>query len=237
MLKFKRAAQQGSTLIELMISITLGLLVISSILQVYVSMVTSSAATINQTRLVEELRTASTVMTTDLRRAGYYGGVPGVDDLTNNPFVNATNDISVGQMTGEATNSCVLFSYDLDGDKTVDDGSVSVTDMEQFGYRLNASGLQMRTSGSTFSCTDTAGWETITTPEVDITSLSFALNVSCLNASTGVSGCPCTSGDPCQYIREVDISLAGRLASQTATSVSLSDSVRIRNDKYTSAAP
>ncbi|WP_417226601.1 hypothetical protein [Amphritea sp.] len=231
------AAQRGSSLVELMISITLGLLVISSILQVYVSMVTASANTINQTRLVEELRTAATVIAQDIRRAGYFGGVPGTDDFTNNPFVSGVNDLSVAQFTGEAANSCVLLSYDLDGDKTVDDGTVTASDMEQFGYRLNASVLQMRTSGNTFACTDMAGWEDLTTPEIEVTSLTFTVNTSCLNINTETVGCPCTSGDPCQYIRDVDMNLSGRLKSHTESSVSLTDTVKIRNDKYTSSAP
>lgn len=68
-----RARQAGFSLIELMVSITLGLIVLSSVLVVF----SNSSAARNEvertTRQIENGRYASELLTEDLRLAGFYG--------------------------------------------------------------------------------------------------------------------------------------------------------------------
>ncbi|MBY4675837.1 prepilin-type N-terminal cleavage/methylation domain-containing protein [Marinobacterium arenosum] len=237
MLSDSISRQRGFSFVEMMISLTLALVVVGVALHYYVTVVSTTSGTRDQTRLVEELRAAITVMTQDIRRAGYWAALPGSDDLSANPFTSGGNDLAVSAFTDEAANSCILYSYDLDEDKTVDDGSATAGDMEQFGFRLNDGALQQRTGGNSFACTDNGGWETVTTPEIELTALTFTLNESCLNVATDTSGCPCSSGAPCQHIRRVDINLSGRLVDNTATQISLTESLRIRNDKFVAVTP
>ena len=225
-----RSTQSGFTLVELMISIVLSMIVVLGTVNLYLTIVKGGKDVYDRNRLTQELRTISATLAKDVRRAGYWEAVMGVDDIWLNPFTTGGNDIAVGARTGEAANSCILYSYDMNLDGAVDDPA------DRFGFRLNTGAVQMYTSG-TFSC-DNGTWETITTPEVSITNLSFALSETCMDVATeSAAACPCTTGSSCQHIRRVAVGLAGQLAADAAINEALSESIRIRNDKFVLTVP
>mgnify|MGYP001818328772 FL=1 len=63
--------QRGFTLVELLISVTIGLLVTSATIFIYISVAESSTITLKASKLNQELAAVLTVMTNDIRRAGY----------------------------------------------------------------------------------------------------------------------------------------------------------------------
>ena len=84
-MKRKAAARAGGfTLVELMVAMVIGLIVIGAVTALVLSMVRSNKETIAATRLTQELRATTAVITSELQRAGSSG----------NPF-NITNTVWV----------------------------------------------------------------------------------------------------------------------------------------------
>lgn len=205
----------GFTLIELMVSLLVGLIVIAATIAVYIATVKGSSDTVKSARLNHDLESAMSLMTNDLRRAGYWGGAIAGSDAKDNPFTVITGgtapdfaptdvavmDYTVGGVTH--TNGCILYSYDADGDGHYDgnaDGDLADADDdapgdddrdEFYGFRFGAGAIQMRKTGTTTAdCTD-GEWEAINVTAggeaVEITALTFSVAANkCLNVSDAV---------------------------------------------------
>ena len=74
MLTSRHAApvQRGFSLIELMVSVVLGLLLVAAVLSLVVSVTKTNADTIRSTRLTQELRTLLEVVSREVTRAHRY---------------------------------------------------------------------------------------------------------------------------------------------------------------------
>lgn len=98
----RRAHASGFSLIELMVGMVLGLLVVSAVITLVLSIIQSNNQTIQATRLTQELRATAAVVAADIKRAR------GVDD----PFATATQ---VGgnpyRAIDSATVGCLRYSY------------------------------------------------------------------------------------------------------------------------------
>lgn len=244
--------QHGLTLIELMISLAIGQLLTGAMIILYVTSVKGNVDNLRMSTLNQDMNAMLRLISSDVRRAGFWAAVPGTDDLTVNPFMSDANDLLVSEKTGEATNSCVIYSYDLDKDKLVDVGVTATSapydaapydtgNVEQFGFRINGTSMQMRTglasaSESSFTCNNGA-WTTITDSKTEITALAFSETIQYLNVTNGMACSPattncCTTGQACQLIRGVNINITGRLTTDTSVVKTVSSLARIRNDKY-----
>lgn len=80
--------QQGLSLVEMMVALTIGMIVVSGALYLSTSAMTVSRDNIRMSFLNQELRQAMNLMTSDLRRASYWGGA-----------VDATRVSSVSTLT------------------------------------------------------------------------------------------------------------------------------------------
>ncbi len=188
--------QAGMSLIELMISILLGLIVMAGVLQIFGSTLKGNQYIIASARLNQELDGAMKVMTSELRRAGYSpawttfgwggGGRTGGTVVNNHHF---------GALHIPALD-CLLYGYDRNDNGTIDTS-------ERNGFRLNDNGsISMRKSCDPDSetgagaadnssacytdCASAGSWESITDPDVvEVTALRFEVQGSkCLNAAT-----------------------------------------------------
>lgn len=223
--------QQGLTLVELMISLTVSMIIVSGLLNLYLSAIESGKSLHDSSLLTQEVRALRGVLVSDIRRAGFWAWDPvtGPGDIWNNPFVAVGSDLSIAAASGEPADSCILYSYDLNKNGSLDVG-------ENFGFRLSAKTVQAYDSGA-FSCTD-GTWTNLTSPELNVSALTFSLRETCLDVlAETTETCPCDTGDVCQHIRSVDMNLAASLALETSLSHTLSDSIHIRNDKFVSSAP
>lgn len=233
--------QQGLSLLELLIGTVLGLMLLSAVLRFYLDTLSGSGTGLRMAHLQQQLRATMQVMRQDLRRAGYYGVQPGTDFLDqqrHNPFTDADdpakpatqrNDIRLGQFEGaqvEASDSCILYSYDLDADGAL---TPSGSGMERFGFRLREGRLQMRYGGEAFDCSQGL-WHAVTDLPVEITELRFELDSTGLHPDDSEEAC--ITGQPCLYVRAVGIRLAGRLQADPDIWMQLQDRVRVRNDRY-----
>jgi len=300
--------QNGISLIELLIGLLVGTIVAAGAISIFSGSVKSSTDNINLTRLNQDLRAMMDIMARDIRRAGYITSNPAtnLNSVLDNPFlddqtIGATSDITKLGYDG-GTDNCILYAYNRDESDDNDnnensgagDGRIDVETREKLGFRLDSGGeLDMRQTGTTNeNCID-GSWQSITEPEVEITTLSFvlvdkALNVTSMDMMTDANtngttngipdgfadvdvntngttngipdgyadvdinkngSCDSTeacntcsntgvSGDPaCLYIRTVTITLAGRLRSDNTVTQSITEQVRVRNDKYVAAVP
>ncbi|MES2822595.1 MAG: PilW family protein [Pseudomonadota bacterium] len=76
--------QWGVTLIELLISVTIGLLIMAGVLQLFASMIRNSTDLENSNAQIENGRFALQIIENDVVHAGFWGGfIPQFDDLTS----------------------------------------------------------------------------------------------------------------------------------------------------------
>jgi prepilin peptidase dependent protein B len=242
--------QAGVTLVELMIGLLVGLIVIAAGMNIFITSIRGQTDNINLTRLNQDMRTMMDIMARDIRRAGFVTSDPGTNfaSLQNNPFFdNITSDIAIHD-----GGACIVYAYnrddDVNNDRVTDETPSAVDSNERFGFRLSNGELGMRLSGATNeNCTD-GSWESITEPEVQITGLTFTLTSTPLNVTsmvndddgiceTGEACNTCTTGQACLYVRNVAISLTGRLRDDNTVTQTITEQVRVRNDKYLATAP
>lgn len=217
----------GFSLVELMVSIAVGLAIMAGVINIYANTVRSSSDTLKMARLDQELRTVMAVMARNIRRAGYSGGA--VAAVTG-PSASNTNLFTLNnpsQFGTEMSGSCLMYTYDDDGDGFVDDNKY-----ERHAFRLKGGLIQGRKSGTaSLSCSSDTGstdWEAITDNDViEITQLRFTLNEN--PVLVGVS--PASSSQI--NVRNVNISLTGKLKNTADVSRTLTEIVHIPNDVYT----
>jgi type IV pilus assembly protein PilW len=240
--------QKGVSIIELMIGIVVGMLIIAGVTAAYIATMRGSNDTLRSAKLNQALRASMDVMVNDIRRAGYWGtAVAGTNPFTVRGGGSQT-DIAI--LNG---GSCILFAYDATHQTGNTAGTVESADF--FGFRETSDEVVMRQGNSdgnfTSSCAGTSGWQGFTdSDDVIIDTLTFSFNGSqCLNENTGATwtstsdttpACDNTaatgyaapaSGSRLVEIRQVTITLAGHLTADPAFTISLSQPVRVRNDR------
>ena len=222
------AREHGVTLIELMIGLTLGLILMAGTLALFAGHLTSNNELMRTTRLNNELRGAMDMIVRDIRRASYWGnsisGVwyPNTPGIQVNPFlqIDAAN---AGQFT---------YRYDNNGDGIVDTN-------ETYRFQRNATDgtielVQLAADGNTATSTVPVSDEQLT----EITQLAFALTdrtatTTCLKTGAG----PTTPTPPLLHIRQITVTITGRLRADTTVTRTLSESVRLRNDRVEGSCP
>lgn len=225
--------QPGFSLVELMISITVGLVVLAGVTTMFAHNVKAGGETLKMARLHQELQATMSLMTRDLKRAGYWGNASsaiGSGTSNTNPFALDTT----GNYSGEPANSCITFSYDMDGDGNLDVGSglaPTGDPDERLGFRLRDGAVQTRQSSGGAACT-AGGWEGITdTAATEITRLTFVRSSIPVVITVPVLPCDISTTSKID-VRTVTITLEGRLRKDTAVSRTLRDTVRVHNDLY-----
>ncbi|RUO61840.1 prepilin-type N-terminal cleavage/methylation domain-containing protein [Pseudidiomarina insulisalsae] len=165
--------QQGLSLIELMLTITLGLMLMAALTAVFSNTLGVNARSLQLSQMHEESTVVMDLMVGDLRRTGYRGDAA---ELVYDPASASTefNDsITISNFPGETANSCILFRYDADADGVYDGAD------EAFGYRLADGQIEMRQGEA--GC-GVAGWQAITMPNMlTVNRLEFTLTEQMLD--------------------------------------------------------
>jgi prepilin peptidase dependent protein B len=236
---------------ELIIGIFVGVVVVAGAVKIFTGSTKNSADNINISRLDQDLRSMMDIMVREIRRAGFATASADLVTFQNNVFSNINiEDININ--TAVYPKACITFMYNKDQDipPVVDNN-------ERLGFKLAIDTsfnpdkrlLRMWKGGADLACNNT-NWETITSPDVEITNLRFDLDEKQINvrqrqidlqnspSSTVPSPPPaCNAADKCQLIRNVTITLTGAIRAPTGTleawtTHTITDTVRIRNDQY-----
>lgn len=228
--------QRGMTLTELMIASVIALMALSSVITVYSATANHSSQQLRQAHLHQQLRGLMHLISSDLKRAGYWSFSPSRLSPSGNPFQNPTNQVRVQSYGEENPDSCILFSYDLDQDGLVgvgrcdNSGCTSPIDddnVEQFGFRLNDARIQSRFGGTGFDC-ESGYWQTVNDPGIEITQLRFEQRSQCLNLIENNSVCTPESSQLIQG--GIKIRIDGQLSNKPDSGITLTHWVRIRNE-------
>jgi prepilin peptidase dependent protein B len=219
LINYLRRKQLGFTFTEVMMSLVINTILLLALMAIFVANLQHYRKTLATNQLNEQLQSAMQVMSNEIRRAGYSAAASNnvASSQNTNAFMATGVDISVN-----GANNCILFAYDRNGNGTLPAISSS-SDDERYGFRLLSGALQTRPPGGTFDCTATAtNWDNLTDTNVmTVTNLTFSLTQQSV-----------ASGTSSLALRSVDITLSGRLVNDTAVTATLTQHVRIRNDKF-----
>lgn len=149
-----RNSAAGFNLVELMVALGLGLIVVLAAVGFVVSIAKANAQNIQVTRLTQELRALSEVMSREIRRSRYVA-----DPVSLVASVGANNRDAIDTTTA----GCIVFGYDEPPDPPAAAVTVSRS------IRLDGSAILLNPAGT--NCT---GGSRISSQEIRITNLSFA---------------------------------------------------------------
>jgi len=244
-------------MLDIIIGAFIGLIILSAAIKVYVDNLKASGESLKSSKLNQEVNAILQLVTSDVRRAGFWAADPAstlpLDDLKSNPFTSGFNDLIVSEKTGEAANSCVLYSYDLNKNKLigVDNGGIlnppfdtspyDNSNVEQFGFRLNAGNLEMRQGlapGDTDVSCDNGTWIKVNSGVVNISQFQLQPVEPCFKLDPlDPTPSPCVSGAPGQVVRSLGINITVSLSNDIVSTKSGHAYIKIRNDKYIAMYP
>lgn len=155
-----RSGQTGLTLIELMISLVLGLIVVGATIALAVSLMRSNNETIRSTRLTQELRAAADVVTTEIRRARSLS-----DPLANvgQGAAAFTTCNAIYPAATDGVQSCILFAYECNPQNG--SGTYHM-------IRRNGAALEMSAGNTALTCASAGN--RLNSPELAITTANFS---------------------------------------------------------------
>jgi prepilin peptidase dependent protein B len=214
--------QRGLSLVELMVGLTIGLFVVAAAIGVLAINLRENRKLLLEARLMQDLRTASDLITRDLRHAGYWATAE--RGVATAATVVVANPYAATWLAGNANTISFNYSRDDIENNTVDSN-------DQIGYRLRAGVVEVHVgSGGWQALTDSA---TFNVTEFGITSKVDSIDLS------GFCSRVCPSGTssciPHQEVRTLVVALGGNLVGDTSVSRRLLSSVRVRNDTLAGA--
>jgi len=210
----RRLAQQGISLVELLVGVTVGLFVVAAAAMLVGSQLSENRRLLLETQLQQDLRSSADIIARELRRAGFWSqselgvwtptGAP-----TPNPF--ATVSMPVANEVG--------YTYRRGPGQE-----------GPYGFRLDT------TTGSIKTLLAAAGWQDLTDPRtLRITALTITPNnTTVLPPLPCPKACPAPAGAqdcwPRVVIRSFDVTITGQAVHDSAVQRTLTTNVRLRND-------
>ena len=211
-----RRAQQGLSLVELMVGLALGLLITGAGIALLASQWREQRSVTAGMRLMQDLRSASDVITRDLRRAGHWADPVAA---TANPY---------GAFAPQAAASdAARFAYSRDASE-----NHLLDNNEQYGLRLRNGVIELLLGAGNWQALTDAGTLYVTEFSVQPQRLGVSLLEHCPR--------PCPAGATCEArveVRSVAILIAARATSDATVVRRLASRVRLRNDGVSGACP
>ena len=220
--------QNGFTLIEALIGMSLSLIVTASMVGLMSNSLGAASRIIQMSQLTDELRNTMSMMSRDVRRANYstnsvycYAnadcGDPGGDAIQ-------AADVTITTTAGD---TCMTFGLDRDWNGNANDDGGGAFRRDTI---VNASGvtvgvIEMWTGTAVPSCANSANWVAITDPEfVDITAFDLARPFF-EGSIEGEGGATVT-----MRTRRVQMQIQGQLVLDNTISRRIEDTVKVRNN-------
>jgi len=213
---------KGFSLVELMVSLALGIVVLTGVFKMQSSTLDNNAHSLKLSRISQEMRSALDVIKSDIKRSGYWRNA---NLNTNNTF---------GSLMISQDNSCISFTYDANNNGVLDQPG------DEFGFRLSQGAIEARAGADacdTVSPTR-ATWAPITDIDsIIVNNLAFTKKVNCLNISTQpFTSCninPAATGEKTINTTSITIDIQGVSASDSNITMQVSDAAMLRNDIVT----
>ena len=233
----QRQGQRGISIVELMVGLTVGLIVVTGAMALFVTNTVNSRRMLTETRLNQDLRAVADVITRDVRRAGYWGnailGTKAVGVSTaaaTNPYAKVTT----------VANTSIEYAYSKPtanaGTWVENEDDLLNYNTEVFGFRLHDSAVQMKTKGSADGTGDV--WANLTDPgavtinQFTLTPTEVSLPLGHLCTPTCAPGTPLC---PTVKVRSFTLVLKGQSVSDSSIVRSLQTTVRVRGENMEGA--
>ncbi len=227
-----RNKQAGFSIIEVMVSLTIGLFLVAGITSIFVKTVATNNDTLEISRFNQEMRGVMELMSAEIRRAGFFENAQCTTDgryLTDATLADCGNvgaqdndfsPITIGTSTN--ANDCILFTYDTARDGSLDNAAI---DNDFYGFKLDKTADNTGYVSSRANGTDCgSAWNALNNSNItNITKLEFDSSGSqIINTATGGN----------LVVREIQITLSGELISDPDVKLTLRNTIRLPNDRY-----
>ncbi len=241
-------SQAGVSLTELLIAMVLGLFIVGAALGMLVTHLRASQSLVAQSRLMLDLRTASDLISRDLRRAGYWGAAEaGVWRGSDTAAATATSTAATATATtptaptsnpysellsADTAGSSITYGYSLDATE-----NHRVDANEQFGLRLRRGVIEMQIGRANWQALTDSTSVTVTRLDITPTEQRVPLDALCSTpCPPDSSTCP-----PQQHVRSVTVTVSARNATDHPTDGAsvrtVQSQVRLRNDAISGSCP
>lgn len=219
------ARQRGLSLVELMVGLAIGLFIVATATTLLLQRIREHRALLVESRLMQDLRTASDLVTRDLRRAGYWGEpTAGLPLAAAAPLANPYTALAPAAAASDAVS--FRFSRDVSENHAVDGN-------EQFGFRLRRGVIEMLLGSGNWQALTDGGTMAVTafsvTPRIDEIALEALCEKAC---APGAADCP-----PKQLLRSFAVAITGRSSADAGVVRGVRAQARLRNDVIVGACP
>ncbi|WP_157670951.1 PilW family protein [Chitinibacter sp. GC72] len=229
---------KGFTLVELLISTAIGLLILFGVLTMFIVNLSTSRQQTDQIKLTQQLRSTMDIMSSEIRRAGYWANAK--NQIANSPAPTANTNPFYTIDTSDPT--CIVFAYDQNTNGTLQSNEI-------FGFKYENGTILVRiiSTDTEINCSSSTGWQAITDPnKINVTGLTFSLNsqtcyrtngatnAGCIGTATNSVGVAKGATTPITAkleSRAVIISIFAELVNDSKVQGELIEEVRIRNDQ------
>lgn len=213
--------QKGFTFVELMIAMTLSALLIGGLISFFSSTIGSTGTTTGNIHMNQDLQTAMSFISDEVRNTGYWADSINSDSTTN-PF-------GLSKPNSSTATNCVIYSYDENKDGSLDNN-------EKRGIRLNTTtkAIEYLENTTDTNCPD-ADWSSAQQltdkNKIEITKLEFSLVEDCHNSTTDYADCStASSGDLLLTTQKINITIEARLKSNNDIKRHVSREILLRNN-------
>ena len=239
-----RRGNAGFSLVELMVAMVAGMVVVGAVLAFTVSSVRANSEFVASARLTQELRTISQYVSDELRRAGYDENAMGFVATSSATEFSEFSPVLVD--TSDADANCIIYAYDRSPGTAgqIDLGNQEIRAVRRATVTLDGESIGVIEVGESDAAAPTcagaspdytkypvpcasSGWCAFSDPRsVDID--TFTVDVDGVGTeSHGRQEITGTGYTPMQ-IREFQVTLAGHLRSDAATSRTVVSNVKVR---------
>ena len=222
--------QRGLSLVELLIGSALGVLLVGAGTGVLLAHLKESRALVEHNRLIQDLRSTTSLIARDLRRAGHWAGSGAGVWLRDAPPPDRTvaaNPYAAIE-TAPAPAGALTLRYSRD---SVENHSIDSN--EQFGFRLRSQVIEMRLGSGSWQAMTDASLMKVTALEFTPSETTIDLVALCsADCAEGDAACP-----PRQKLRSVIVTVAAHSAADASAVRTLRAEVRLRNDEVTGRCP
>lgn len=209
-MSIKLSRQRGLGLVELMISLVIGMIVIAGALSMTSSTFGANASQMKMSRLNNELRMAMSNITRDMRRTGYTNWT--VAQLAAGDYTVSPQPASVFTVTAGAESMVMHYDENADGEY------LATEPTETYSFRFNNNTIEAKT-GTSLPGT----WSAIVDPAVVQITAFTVTDLSQVLAKTT------TLGTYSVTIPMYSISITGRLVKDATVVRTIQETVRLRN--------
>lgn len=219
-----RRRQRGLSLVELMVGMTIGAFIMVGVMYLFTADIQGNRKLIATTRVEQDLRNITDLITRDVRRAGYWGNAVLGTVAIGATAATTQNPYAAMAAASSATSGTVSYSFSRD---SVENNTLDAN--EQFGYQLNTQTgvLQMQTASGTVQNLNDPNFVKITAFSVlDSSPPALSLGYRCPTVcQAGTPNCPQ------MFIRRYDLVLTAQSALDSTIVRTMSTSIRARNDQ------